>query len=142
MTIVVSDLIGLRAWGLAYAAKMPMIQFGSPRPSRSPSGRERVTGEYALHVQCHWAIILAGLRHETNIALDAANNALGSALAIEPRVVAAHDDQPVTRIALENGTILELDSASCAEDEESWRILRPGGNEPHLVRRGRSTGYE
>lgn len=77
MDFSVSSLIGLRVWGLAYAAEMPTMQFGEMKTSTSPIGRKRVTGAYALHIQCPWAVTLSGLRHESTDAVVAAKNALG-----------------------------------------------------------------
>src|SRR4029079_8363336 len=89
MDLSVSSLIGLRAWGLAQASEMPTIQFGEPKASTSPRGRERVTGVYALHLQCPWTLTLSGVRHESTDELVAARDALGSAIAREPRVIGA-----------------------------------------------------
>jgi hypothetical protein len=142
MDVLVSSLIGLQVWGLTYAVEMPTIQFGDPRASRSPLGHERVTGAYALHIQCPWAITLSGLRHESTVAGIAAKSALTSAIARKPRVIGALDGPRGTRFELESGMILELESAACAPDEEAWRLFRPGDQAPHLVKYGSGTRRE
>jgi hypothetical protein len=143
MNLSLFGLVGLRAWGVAHAAASPTLQFGEPRPSTSPSDRERTTGEYALHIQCSWAIAVGGSRYESVQDPPSADDALRSTIARQLRVTCV-DEGPSGRlqISLEEDAVLELDPAACGTDEEAWRLLRPGTDAPHLVRYGSSTCQE
>jgi hypothetical protein len=56
IAIALAPLQGLVAWGPARAASMLTLQLGEPRADTSATGRSRVIGEYALHVQCPWRL--------------------------------------------------------------------------------------
>jgi hypothetical protein len=137
MTLSVSTLVGLRMWGLAHAGDMPTLQVGERKASTSPLGHDRTTGEYALHIQCSWALTFSGRRYESAHDFDAARNALGSAIAREPRIADVQEDtRGNLRLEFDGDIVLELVSADCPADEEAWRLFRPGDHGPHLVRYG------
>ena len=52
-----APLIGMRIWGGARALDIVTIQFGPKVRSKSPLGKWRVLGTYALHLQCPWRVI-------------------------------------------------------------------------------------
>lgn len=51
-----STLVGKEISGCHRAADMLTLQFGPLRQDISPMGRQRLVGEWALHVQCPWRL--------------------------------------------------------------------------------------
>lgn len=112
---------------------MPTVQIGERVSSPAPLGRDRVTGEYALHIQCAWAIVIAGTRHESATDVDGARAALAAAITTEPLVVGAEEAHGTLRLRLDHDTVVEIAPSSCAHGEEAWRLFEPGTTAPHLV---------
>ncbi len=53
---IVSAIVGLPLSALGRAADLAWFEFGSRRTVLSHLGKEKVVGDYALHIQCPWRI--------------------------------------------------------------------------------------
>ena len=51
-------LIGMPLWAMGRAVDLAWFEFGSRRTVKGWKGVEKEVGDYALHVQCPWRIIL------------------------------------------------------------------------------------
>jgi len=51
-------LVGLPLWAIGRAADLVWFEFGSQRTVKGRNGVEKTVGDYALHVQCPWRIIV------------------------------------------------------------------------------------
>lgn len=141
MGLSVNSLVGLRMWGLAYASETPTLQIGERKASTSPLGRERITGDYALHIQCSWRVAVADTCQDSVADLGGARTLLASMIERQPRIIDVREDaQGTLRIQMESDMVLELISAGCATDEEAWRLFHPGDDLAHLVRYGSAGG--
>lgn len=126
-------LIGLEAWGPAFAGDMLMIQFGKPRERVSLNGGKRNVGEFALHIQTTWRI-------HSNFYEPSPNNTTSeyediSFLLKHPHVksVTAKDLGPFN-LDFSSGHCLEVSTPNVSPiDTEFWRLLGPGLNGRHIV---------
>jgi hypothetical protein len=53
-----SVLVGLPLWALGRAADLAWFEFGDRRTVLSHLGKEKLVGDYALHIQCPWRMTL------------------------------------------------------------------------------------
>lgn len=51
-------LVGLPLWAIGRAVDLVWFEFGSRRTVKGWKGVEKTVGDYALHVQCPWRIIV------------------------------------------------------------------------------------
>jgi hypothetical protein len=124
---------------------------------------ERVTGEYALHVQCPWRIsgrtaIVVGAGdmyrcadpnvpewafdpgHPGNAVADVRLRQWIAAFAHRPLAVLGVDADRSGGfvLRLSEGFAVEVfpDSSEAGDEAEYWRLLKPGDDTPHFVMRG------
>jgi hypothetical protein len=153
---VVAALNGKPIWGPGRAVDMQIFQFGDRVPIVNRHGRDRMIGEYRLHIQSRWRFVLAGvafvtyedIRLPTTDAPDAPfDEDLGSRTLRDElleRFVSESSDSERTveqatvtesrglQLRFRGGATLEVD----AEEPgfEAWRLLRPDGS--HAVMLG------
>jgi hypothetical protein len=123
-------------WDAGWAGDIAWFQFGAQikRPDRR--GRDRLVGEYALHLSCPWRwSTSSGFVRADETSDRAALHSLGDPTPCF--VDAARGPDGVLILRFENGDTLAIDDvgeAPSPEDEvEYWRLLQPGLQAPHLV---------
>ncbi|MDD0841248.1 hypothetical protein [Pseudomonas sp. Gutcm_11s] len=126
-------LIGLEAWGAAFAGGMLMIQFGTPRERVSLNGSKHNIGEYALHIQTTWRI---DLNHgDPSQGITSSEHGDINFLLTQPYIesIKAKGLGPFT-LNFSGGHCIEVSTPNVYPiDTEFWRLLGPGLNGRHFV---------
>jgi hypothetical protein len=163
-----APLLGIPLWDAGRAATMLWLQLG-PRV-HAPTARdpERITGEYALHVQCPWRVssrsgIVTGSADmfvpgpdtpEWNFDAGRPGDAVAD-LELR-RWIDSYVDRPLVVVGIDmdrcggfcvnlsEGFAFEAFPNSSGSDNESeqWRLLKPGQDTPHFVMRGLRSSLE
>ncbi|HEY0779781.1 MAG TPA: hypothetical protein VGD56_17570 [Gemmatirosa sp.] len=156
-----APLHGKRLWDAGRAANMLWLQFGDRSPAPTDRDRDRIAGEYALHVQCPWRLshvagVVVGASDvfvpaDPDVAEDAFRSDRRGASTADAhlrRWLTAHAAAPLpierihvdrccgVALYLEQEFALEIfpDASSEPHDlREQWRLLRPGNDAEHLV---------
>lgn len=165
-----APLQGLPLWDAGRAANMLWLQLGPRVHAPTRRDPERITGQYALHLQCPWRIsfntgVVAG---SSDLCVPADPDAdvesfrwdrPGDAVvdAHLKRWINAHSKAPlvVTRIDVDRcgGFVLRLsqefavevfpDASSEPHDiREQWRLIQPGVDAPHFVVQNQGSSLE
>jgi hypothetical protein len=148
-----TPLCGLPLWGAGRAADLLWLQLGARVQAPTSKQPDRVTGEYALHIQCPWrassaAGIIVGsgdlFRSTDGSELESDEPGASLADALLQRWLADHS-LSVTAVAVDkcggftlrltNGFSFETfpDAAPSRSSREHWRLLSPGRSVPHFV---------
>jgi hypothetical protein len=155
-----SVLVGLPLWAVGKASSMAWFQFGARVHAPTPRSPDRITGEYALHLQCPWRITEKGeIRfgshdifrpRDPSLPSDDESvdrpgcswfdrraeefNSAAEARPLRVRLVTA-DPFGGFALQLDRGVSLEVfpDSSAYPQTAEHWRLLRPGADSPHFV---------
>jgi hypothetical protein len=156
-------------WDAGRAGTMLWLQFGARVRAPSANDPDRVTGEYALHLQSPWRIssrngIVVGAS-DLYVPLDAEVPEFmfdpgrpGDALAdLHLRQwIAAYSSRPLVvvgidvdrcsgfELRLSEGYAIEVfpNSSEPTHESEEWRLLQPGQDKPHFVVRSGSASLE
>jgi hypothetical protein len=164
-----TPLKGEPIWDAGRAATMLWLQIGKRVHAPTTQDPQRVTGEYAVHVQCPWRVssrqgIVVGSadifrpadRSTPGWDFDPSNPGNAAAdlelrrwigmFESRPLVIAAVDVDPCGgfRLRLSEGFIFEVfpDSSESGDEVEHWRLLKPAEETRHFVLRGRSAATE
>jgi hypothetical protein len=165
-----SPLRGLPLWDAGRAATMLWLQLGERVSAPTERDPARVTGEYALHMQCPWRIsgrdgIVTGSADMYSpadpelSAWDFDENRPGNAVADRElrRWIDRYAHRPLAVVGIEvdrcGGFALKLSEgfafevfpdrvADDLEYGEFWRLLQPARETPHYVMRGVRPGLE
>jgi hypothetical protein len=157
-------LRGLPLWDAGRAATMLWLQLGERVHAPTSRDPERITGDFALHVQCPWRISgHGGVVTGSADVFTPANASIpewefdpdrpGNAIADRElrRWLESYAHRPLAIVEVEvdrcGGFSLQLSegfafdvfpdaSAQDPEYGEYWRLLRPGQEIPHFVMRG------
>jgi hypothetical protein len=156
-----APLHGLPLWDAGRAANILWLQVGAPVPAPTSRDPQRITGQYALHLQCPWRVscatgVVAGSSDlyvpfnpeadEDAFQWDRPGDAMVDAHL--ERWIRAHATAPLTVSGIEvdrcGGFVLQLsqdfavevfpDASSEPHDvREQWRLLQPAQDAPHFV---------
>jgi hypothetical protein len=151
-----SALVGLPLWALGRAADLAWFEFGDRRTVLSHLGKEKLVGDYALHIQCPWRItrddkIITG-RGDIFCTPEESEEPIPADFDWQKgnrfdRIIAAlFDHQPrqftvqgvqaggvgSLVIELEDGYKLEVFPHD-SESGEHWRLFKPYSDDPHLA---------
>lgn len=140
---MVQALVGLRAWGPSRSLDLRALQFGQAREGTTRSGEPRVTGEWALHVQCDWRLS----RADEPVAsagdpIERGDRAFFDAFRAEGDRVVTRAVIEGSRLRIEFSGDVVLEAFAAEGDEEAWRIFRPGRADPHFVFYGTGSQLE
>jgi hypothetical protein len=140
------SLVGERAWMPGIAAGMLTMSFGPALERLTRTGKRRVTGAVAVHIQCPWRFVVdsrvavgsADYRaiDDEAEALDYMHARLVALFKDEPTVTAVEDLQASGfRLRFSNDMVLDAVPTQSTADEysEFWRIFRVGSDAPHFV---------
>lgn len=162
---VVGVLVGVPLWSLGRAADLAWFEFGSRRTVKGWKGKEKVVGDYALHVQGPWRIrvdnsIVVGrgdifctpeeTSESTSADFDWEKGTRFDRIARElfqnesrqftVRAAEAGEAGSLV-IALEEHYNLEIFPHD-SEGDEHWRFFKPQTEEPHFVVSGKALQRE
>jgi hypothetical protein len=165
-----APLHGLPLWDAGRAANMLWLLLGARVNAPTSRDPNRVTGEYALHLQCPWRVsfitgIVAGSSDmyvpadpeadEESFRWDRPGDAVADANL--KRWIAAHSAAPLVVTAVDvdrcGGFVLQLSQEFAVEVfptassephdiREQWRLLMPGVEAAHFVLQNQGPGYE
>jgi len=151
-----SALVGLPLWALGRAADLAWFEFGDRRTVLGHLGKEKLVGDYALHIQCPWRMtrgdkIITG-RGDIFCTPEESEDPTPADFDWQKgnrfdRIVAVLFDHESRQFAvrgvqagevgsfvieLEDGYKLEVFPGD-SESGEHWRFFKPYSDEPHLV---------
>jgi hypothetical protein len=154
---VVAALNGKPIWGRGRAVDMELFFFGERVPIVDRHGRDRMIGEYRLHVQSRWRFVRAGvafityedIRLPTTDAPDAPFDPdLGSRTLRDELLERFMSDSSDRERTVEQATVteagglllqfrggatLEIDPQNAEPEREAWRLLRPDGSDAVML---------
>lgn len=157
-------LVGKPLWLCRRAGDMAMFHFGERRKETNRKGEPTEIGEYALHLQCPWRIVLqdeimmaaldvykpqSGHEKEDNPDFDWE----GAGNLLEERaetffengrrqyiVESVHAERAgALRLALQGGILLEICPCDSTKNEH-WRLFQPRADREHFVVTGAGIG--
>lgn len=159
-----SPLRGLPLWDAGRAATMLWLQLGERVSAPTSRDPERITGDYALHIQCPWRIsgrdgIVTGAADmfapaDPNLPeweFDADRPGTSIADRELRRWIDSYAHRPLAVVGIEvdrcGGFVLKLSEGFAfevfpdavgtdPEHGEHWRLLQPGRETRHFVMRG------
>lgn len=165
-----APLLGLPLWAAGRAATMLWLQFGARVSAPTKRDPTRITGEFALHLQCPWRIsgrdgIVTGSGDmfvcadpnapESSFDPGRPGNAVADMRLRDwigshancPLVVVGIDIDRCGGLRLQLTELFSFEAFPCSiglnEDaSEHWRFLRPGDDSPHVVMRGSRGEHE
>jgi hypothetical protein len=151
-----SALVALPLWALGRAADLAWFEFGGRRTVLSHLGREKLVGDYALHIQCPWRMmrgdkIITG-RGDIFSTPEESEEPTPADFDWQrgnrfDRIVAAlfdHESRQFTVRGLQAGEVgnfvVEMEDGYKlevfpydSETGEHWRFFKPYSDEPHIV---------
>ena len=148
--------MGLPLWALGRAADLAWFEFGDRRTVLSHPGKEKLVGDYALHIQCPWRITRGGkiITGRGDIFCTPEESEESTPAEFDwqkgnrfDRIVAVLFDNEQCQFAVQSvrvgeagGLVIELEDGyklevfpHDSESAEHWRFFKPYSDEPHLV---------
>ena len=140
-------VVGKPLWDLDLAVDMAMFSLGSSAGTPGEDGRGMAKPEYALHVQCPWRLVRAGIIELGSWDLARADphalhgGPLGERIErlVRPRpevLMLQLKTAGSLVLGLSGGMRLEVfpdSGATKGTSVEFWRFLAPGSERPHVV---------
>ncbi|WP_086970385.1 hypothetical protein [Caballeronia glebae] len=140
-----SVLIGLDVSAVSHAADMLTVHFGPQKPYTTRRGTVLEGGAWALHVQCPWRIMRAGVIVATQAVLAGSDDAVQRGAKWLNRLLVTDGPMSVRslsatesgglQLSMSNNFYLEVVSGT-VPDEEDWRFFEPGSDAKHFVIEG------
>ncbi|MCC6798097.1 MAG: hypothetical protein IT366_23495 [Candidatus Hydrogenedentes bacterium] len=153
-------LLGMPLWSAGRAAEMLWLQLGAHVTAPTPRDLNRITGEYALHLQCPWRLSNSNgmIVGATDIYIPSDQfiddedfdwDVQGASVADVKLTdwISANSRNPLTveeaiadhcggfMLRLSNGDLFEAFTctSSASHEDEQWRLLQPAKETKHFV---------